>query len=82
MYDFDHKTFDKMRLINNINHFLGSLSLELLQKITYLSYEKYHYKFDYYYERPDVFCQILREACGTSYVNLLESTCITIQSDL
>jgi hypothetical protein len=82
MYDFDHRKFDKMQLMINMNHFLSTLDIELLEKITFISYEKYHYRPDYYYEHPDVFCQILRESCGPSYVNLIESMCTTTLQDL
>lgn len=82
MYDFDRKKFDKMLLMVNMNQFLGLLSLEIIEKITQISYEKYHYKQDYYYDHPDVFCQVLRESCGPSYVKLIESTCVATLQDL
>lgn len=81
MYEFDHEKIDKIEkiiLMIDIDRFLGSLSPELLQNIENLSYEKYHYKPDYYYERPDVLCQILRELYGISYVNLIESLCMRL----
>lgn len=82
MYDIDHRKFDKMQLMNNMNRFLGSLGLELLEKIISVSYEKYHYKSNYYYERPDLFCQVLSESFGPLYVKLIESTCSTTLQDL
>jgi hypothetical protein len=76
MYEFDHKEFDKILLLIHVDLFLDFLSPELLQNIKNISYEKYHYKPDYYYERPDVLCQVLRELCGISYVTLIESMCV------
>ena len=75
MYEFDHKELDKVLLMITMDRFLDYLSPELLQNIRNISYEKYHYKSDYYYERPDVLCQVLRELCGISYINLIESIC-------
>lgn len=78
MYEFDHEEIEKIILMIDMDRFLGSLSPELLQNIENLSHKKYHYKPDYYYERPDVLCQILRELCGISYVNLIESLCMKL----